>query len=107
MGELADFMVHEITVRTLTGSGGMGKTYAAPYTFNAWVVEKRQLVTGPGAEQIISDATIGDDEVGRANVYAPGSLVVLPSGRQAEVISCTKATSGGLGLPDHLEVFLT
>lgn len=107
MGDLAEFMTDEVTVRTLTGVGGMGETYAAPYTFNCSVDEKRSLVRAADGSQIVSECTIYDEELGRTNVWEPGSDVLLPSGRWAKVIGVNRRVPGTFDLPAHLEVTLT
>jgi len=103
--DLADFWVHTVTVQTLTGSGGMGDTYAEPVDLLCFVDDKRKLVRSSSGEQVISETTI----------YAPAgtlslteeSLVTLPSGRVATVITTAARDSGGLDLPDHVEAACT
>lgn len=107
MSELADFMVHTATVRTLLGAGGMGSTWAAPVNVPCFVDDKRRLVRAADASEVVSETTIFDVDVEHATVWAPGSEVTLPSGRVATVIIAAARTSGSLGLPDHLEVALT
>lgn len=106
MSDFDEFFVHEVTVRRLTGSGGMGKTYAAPVTLLVFVDDKRRLVRGQDAQQVISETSIyGAVEYG--SEFTPGSTVDLPSGRRATVITCGVKTSGELGLPDHFEAACT
>jgi len=110
--ELTDFYVHTITVQTLTGSGGMGDTYADPVTLSpdtdtgVFVDDKRKLVRSSSGEQVISETTI----YGRPNLIAvllEESLVTLPTGRVATVITTGARDSGALDLPDHVEAACT
>jgi hypothetical protein len=109
--ELDEFMVHAVTVRTRLGAGGMGTSWAAPATFTpptgVFVDDKRRLVRGADAAQVVSEATLFDVDVDRASAYTPGTEVTLPSGRVATVITVAARTSGPLELPDHVEVTLT
>lgn len=102
--DLADFWVHTVTVEALTGSGGMGDTYAAPVPLLCFVDDKRRLVRSASGEEVISETTI----------YAPKgtslpdqSRVNLPSGRAALVISTSIFDSAALDLPDHIVLALT
>lgn len=102
--DLADFWVHTVTVEALTGSGGMGDTYAAPASLICFVDDKRRLVRAASGEEIISESTL----------YAPAgtelpdqSRVTLPSGRVATVISTSIFDSAALDLPDHIVLALT
>jgi len=106
-----DFYVHTISVQTLTGTGGMGDTYAAPAILDpatdtgVFVDDKRKLVRTGDAE-VISETTI----YGRpalATILLEGSLVTLPSGRVATVITIGARDSGALDLPDHVEAACT
>jgi len=106
MSDFNDFFVHTVTVRTLTGAGGMGQTFAAAVTKTVFADDKRRLVRGPNAEQVISESSVYGD-VADAGAFTPGSEVDLPSGRTAVVIVCAVKTSGTLGLPDHFEAACT
>ena len=95
--DLVDFYVHTITVQTRTGSGSYGDIYADPVDLLCFVEEK--LVRSPAGNEVFSETRI----------YAPagapltdGSLVTLPSGDVATVITTAVHDSGGL-LPDHVE----
>ena len=106
MSDLADFWVHTVTVRTLTGSGGMGDTYAASTQLVGFVDDKRRLVRAPDATQVISESTYFGP-VENAAALTPGSEVTLPSGRVATVITAAARTAPGLDLPEHVEAALT
>lgn len=107
MSELSDLMVHEVSVRTLTGVGGMGHVFAAPVTLLAYVDDSRRLVRNADAREVVSGSTLYDVDVTRSGVYAPGSRVQLPSGREATVLMVAVRTAGALGLPEHIEAALT
>lgn len=104
--DLDDFWVHTATVTTLTGTGGMGDTYAAPTNVSGFLDDKRRLVRAPDASEVISEAT-WYGPVTDAPKFTPGSLVALPGGRVATVITTATRTSGTLDLPDHVEAALT
>jgi len=111
VSDLDDFMVHTVTVRTLLGAGGMGQTWATPVVLSppsgVFVDDKRRLVRGPDAVEVVSETTVYDVDSTHADLWAPGSRVDLPSGRTATVIVAAVRTSGVLELPDHVEVALT
>jgi len=105
--DLDDFMVHAVTVRTLVATTGLGQTWGTPVDVTCWVDDKRRLVRGADASQVVSEATLYDVDQAHAALYTTGSEVTLPSGRVATVITVAARTSGGLDLPDHVEVALT
>lgn len=113
--DLDVFMVHTVTVRTLLGTAGMGTQWATPVTLSpadgggggVFVDDKRRLVRGTDASQVVSESTVYDVDLTHADLWAPGSEVDLPSGRTATVITTATLTSGPLNLPDHLAVALT
>jgi len=108
MSEFVEFNAAAITVTTRTGSGGMGDTYAAPVTVaGVQVDDARRLVRGADAAQTVSETTVFDDDFTHAPLYAPGSKVLLPSGRTSTVIICKYLDALDADLPAHLEVALT
>ena len=107
MSELAEFMVHAVTVSTKTGSGSLGDRFADPVTVQVFADEERQLVRGADAREVVSSATVYDVDLSHSGLYALGSRVVLPSGRTATVLAVAVRTGGTLGLPDHVEAALT
>lgn len=108
MSELADFATDEVTVRTLLGTGGAGKTWAAPVTHAVFVDEARHLVRGPDAREVVSEATVYDLDATHVPAYRLGSEVTLPSGRVAVVLAVRSYSAhGALDLPAHVEVSLT
>lgn len=82
---------HTVTVRALTGSGGMGNTYAAPVTVPAFVNEGATLVRDADAQEVVSSAQVHVDW----DVAAPaGSLVTLWAGTSREREATVITTSG-------------
>jgi hypothetical protein len=106
------FYVHTVSVQTFTGSGGMGDTYESPVILSpetdtgVLVDDTRKLVrSSTGAEVISETAIYGRPAL--ASVLTEGSLVTLPSGRVATVITLAVRDSAGLDLPDHVEAACT
>lgn len=103
--ELADFWVHTVAVRTYRGAGALGAIYDPPVDLLCFVDDKRRLVrSGQGAE-VVSETTV-IAPTGTTNL-TPESVVTLPSGREATVITVAVRDSGDLDLPDHVEAALT
>lgn len=111
--DLADLMVHTVTVRTLTGTTGTGTTYANPVTFDpatdsgVLVDDRRRLVRSTDGSQVVSETTIYDTRTEHATTWTPGSKVTLPNGRRATVITVAVRTVPGMDLPEHIEVTCT
>jgi hypothetical protein len=112
MSELDEFYVHTISVQTLIGSGAYGDVFADPVTLSpdtdtgVFVDDKRRLVRSASGEETVSETTL----FGRpalAAVIVAESLVTLPSGRVATVITTSALDSGAMDLPDHFEANLT
>lgn len=104
--EMTEFYVHTVSTKTLIGTGAYGDVHAEPVDTAGFVDEKRRLVRDTTGQQVISETTIyGPPE--RKLVWTPGSLITLPSGREATVITCGVSDSGDLDLPDHVVAALT
>jgi hypothetical protein len=88
----ARFTPHEVTIRALTGSGGMGRTYADPATVAAFVKDEVRMVRNSTGAEVVSSSTV---TLGFDVQAPPGSLVTvwpgLPGQREAEVISSGRA----------------
>ncbi len=104
--DLDDFYVHDVTVRTLVGTGAYGDVHADPITVACFADDSRRLVRSADGQQVVSETTLYGPPA-RKLVWTPGSLVTLPSGRQATVITCAVRDSGDLDLPDHVAAALT
>jgi hypothetical protein len=70
-----DWYDQTVTIRALTGSGGMGPVYAPAVEVQALVDESSRLVRGPDGAEVVSTATVYAPE---GTVAPPGSLVQLP-----------------------------
>lgn len=96
------FTPHEASGRAKTGSGGMGPIFAAPVTFECFVVDEVKLVRDSGGAEVVSSTQV------HCNFdvdMPPGSLVTvwpgLPHEREAEVISTSR------GAHENLPAFQT
>lgn len=98
----ANLLVHEVTVRPLTGRSSVGKVYGAPFQLQCMAQGSRRLVRdSDGAEQLSSLTLYAAP--GQADQLPPGSEVDW-RGDTTVVIASTDHDSGGLGAPDHTEV---
>ncbi|MGV8972909.1 MAG: hypothetical protein ACOH10_11355 [Rhodoglobus sp.] len=83
---------HEVAVRAITGSGGMGSTYAAPETVPAFVIDERVLVRDASGAEVVSSTQV---HLGFDVTAPPGSLVTVWPGvageREATVIASSRA----------------
>jgi len=100
--ELDDFLVHVVDVTPLVGSGGLGDVYGdAVLGVPCLVDETVRLVRNRDGAEVVSTASVFARTT--APDAPPGSLLVLPSGRTAVVLTQARRTSGPLDLPDHVE----
>jgi len=98
---------HTVTVRPLTGSGGMGPVYGSPVAgIPALVVEGAQLVRDPGGSEVVSQAQVS---LHFDVVAPPGSEVTVWAGTAKERTAVVITTSGGPHptLPSFLTLALT
>jgi len=84
--------MHTVTVRPLTGSGGMGSTYGDPVAVLGFVLEESKLVRDASAAEVVSSTQV----YCAFDVAAPpGSLVTVWPGtafeREATVITAAHA----------------
>lgn len=75
------FTPHEASVRALTGSGGMGDTYATAVTVPAFVIEEVVLVRDASGAEVTSSTQV---HVGFDVVAPTGSLVTVWPGVAGE-----------------------
>lgn len=101
---LADFWVHSVTVKRHAGAGPSGDIYAAPEAITGFVDHTARLITTPTGEQITATATLLAP-AGTAPI-PPRSVVTLPGGISARVLTWTAHTAPGLDLPEYVEVTL-
>ena len=102
--EIAEFYVHTAEVRTRGASTAWGVEREAVVAVPCFIDWSTALVRDAAGNEIVAVATLTAD-VSYADVFAPGS-VVSANGREAHVIAVAPAESGGLDLPDHVEVTL-
>ncbi|MEV1204441.1 hypothetical protein [Microbispora rosea] len=93
-----------MTIRPFEGEGAFGPTYGDPVPVRCLVDERRRLVRGPTGSEVVSEATV---YAPRGTVCPVGSMVTLPSGREASALAVGDLDGGGLPTPDHLEIALT
>lgn len=105
MDELAEFWVHQTTVRTHKGSGPFGEEYADPVTVPCFVDARRQLVRDDSGREVTSEATV-TGPVESTDLFLPESVTTI-EGRERTVISLARHTGGPLDLPDHFEANTT
>lgn len=107
---LADWWVHTLTVRRLTGSGAGGDVYdsAAPGNpVTGFYEDGAKLVTGPDGKTVTSSGRFAFP-IGEPYIPA-GSLVTVPAefgGRTAKVIASARGDGGGQPTPDHQTIAL-
>jgi hypothetical protein len=104
MSVFADWENQAVTIRALTGSGGMGNVYAPAVEVQALVDESSRLVRGPDGAEVVSTATVYCP-VG--TVAPPGSLVQLPGeDLERQVITRSRPQTGDPDL-DGVDLALT
>lgn len=104
MSVFADWENQTVTIRALTGSGGMGGAYADPVEVEALVDESSRLVRGPDGAEVVSTATVYCPV---ATVAPPGSLVLLPGEDvERQVITRSRPQTGDPDL-DGVDLALT
>lgn len=97
-----------IRVQAYQGSGAYGDVHADPVDVDRCVVDDTTRVV-----PVQTQDTEGVTAVSGTTVFCPpgtiappGSLVTLPSGRTAKVLSRSDLDAHGLGLPEHVELAL-
>ncbi|MEV4320988.1 hypothetical protein AB0J37_02015 [Microbispora rosea] len=105
MGAIPQFLLrHTVVIRPALGEGPFGPTFGDPVTVRCFVDEKRRLVRGPTGSEVVSEATVYAQP---GTVCPVGSMVTLPSGREASALAIGDLDGGSLPTPDHLEIALT
>lgn len=82
---------HEVIIRALVGSGGMGQAYADPVTVPAFVLDEIQLVRDTSGSEVVSSTTV---HLSFSVSAPPGSLITIWPGlaeREATVITSGRA----------------
>lgn len=95
MTAFADLLqAHVVSVRRFTGTGSSGPRYAAPVQM-VCTVNEQTTITVSASGNVTGTVTTIAYLPELANLINQGSLVVLPSGREAEVISNQVTTDVG------------
>lgn len=99
--DLAEFLVHTVTVEPFEGESGYGgPVYGPPVDTTCFVDETTRMVRDGNGTETVSSTTI---YAAKDAPITGGSRVTLPSGDATTVISTSRHNSGPLDLPDHLE----
>jgi hypothetical protein len=100
------FFVHTVTAKTRTGTGANGDVYSAPATVWGYLDGKYQLVRGADGEQAVSNSQFYCS-VPDAAKFSLDTVVTLPNGNTAQVITVNSLDAGGLleGV-EHTVVYL-
>ncbi|MFC8584223.1 hypothetical protein ACFUGD_06660 [Streptomyces sp. NPDC057217] len=93
---------HRVTIEPYLGDTAYGPTYGPPVpNVRAMVDESVRLVKDREGREVVSTAQVITDP----HVVCPAeSVVTLPTGRRAVVISSAPHTAPGLPVPESLEV---
>lgn len=100
----AFWLKHQVTVEPYDGASGAGPLYGTPVTVRCWLEQKTRMVRAPDGREVTS-STRFYCRLDAVNA-PPESRVTLPDGRTTTVIEQLRHDSGGLPLPEHLEVQL-
>lgn len=96
------FFPHQVAVRDLTGSGGMGSTFGPPRTLAAEVKDEQSIVRAADGSEVVSSTNV---TVELPQHVPLGSLVtVWPGGaseREAEVLAVERDENAA-PLPSYL-----
>ena len=103
--DLEDFYFHSVTVDVVTSGGSWGDTVEPSQPLRCFIDEGRSIVRDSNGAEVVSSTTITFPPE-YADLLNPGGTVHLPD-RAAGIIAVSRADSGPLDLPDHIEVSLT
>jgi hypothetical protein len=109
---LAQWWVHQFSVRRLSGSGAGGDVFtpaapADPATLVGFWADGATLVRDMNGEEVTSSARVAHP-ITDARI-PPGSLVIAPAafgGGTFTVIATARGDGGGQPTPDHWEISL-
>lgn len=104
---IEEFYVHTVTAKTKTGSGANGDVYTAPVTVTGFLDGKTKLVRATDGEQAVSESQFYCS-VADGATFTLDTVVTLPNGTTAQVITVNSLEVGGLlaGV-EHTVVYLT
>lgn len=97
-----------IKVQAYQGSGAYGDAYAAPADVDRCVIDDTTRVVPVQTQDTEGVTAVSGTTVfcPPGTVAPPGSLVTLPGGRTAKVLSTSALDAHGLDLPEHVELAL-
>lgn len=97
-----EYLVHQVTVEPLTGTGAYGDRFGAPFTLQCFAAGSRRMVRTKDGTETLSTLTL---------IAAPGESDRVPAGSKVtwrgdvtRVLASTEHDDGGLGGPQHTEV---
>lgn len=86
---------HKVSIRDLTGSGGMGDTYGQPRTVSAEVLDEQVLVRDTDGQEVVSSTRV---TLALPEQVPLGSLVTVwpgqPYAREARVLTAAVNPNG-------------
>jgi hypothetical protein len=94
---------HTVSVRTKTGTSGVGTLYSDPATVRCWADDKTRMVRTSDGAQVVSSTTLYTSD--SRDLWAEGSEVTV-FGRTTTVISVARRDDSSLGGWQHTEVSL-
>lgn len=103
--ELAEWWIHEVTVKTRLGATAYGDKFADPEPAACFLEDDTKVVTDLSGNEVVSNTTLFA-ALALEPLFEPGSEVVISPKRTAVVISVGRLDSGSLGNLDHIEVLL-
>lgn len=99
-----ELLVHTVSVETFEGTGAYGDQYATAADVACFVEDSRRMVRNLDGDEVISESTLYAKLDQAPNLVAK-SRVTLPDGRKSIVILKKDRDDGGMGAPQHVEVF--
>lgn len=105
MADVPDYLLrHSVSVETYEGTAAYGDIYATAQPVKCFVDDARKVVRNTDGDEVVSESTI-IARLADAPKLVEKSKVTLPGGRKSIVILKKDRDDGGLGAPQHVEVF--
>lgn len=102
------WFVQSVSINTYLGTSADGPSYGATVAVPCWVEESIDVLSNAQGVEVVSTSTRVYGAIADVDKFVPNSRVVLPSGRDAQVIAVARFESGSLALPvDHFQAALT
>ena len=103
--DLDEFWVHTIAVETYLGEGGSGTLYADPVDVPCFIDGGVKVIRTATGEQLVTNAPVYAPLEHAATLTAESRVSIR--GATARILAATVYDSGGLDLPDHVQITLT